>query len=252
MTELELYNRLCWGLMGLGVLTFVFALFFTAGYGRHGHTQGRFRCSNRLGWLIMETPAVFGMFAVLANGKHASQAPAWIFFTIWLVHYGYRTLVYPFRIAHVPRGMPLAIALTGCVFQSLNAYLNGRWISHLHDYDMSWFSDIRFIVGLLLFLVSLAGNLWSDEILLRLKRAAPDRYQIPRGGPYRWISSPNYLFEIMEWGGWALLTWSFAGAAFWLYTFANLAPRALAHHRWYHEKFPDYPPERKALIPGVL
>ena len=33
---------------------------------------------------------------------------------------------------------------------------------------------------------------------------------------------------------------------------ANLVPRALATHRWYRERFPDYPQDRKALIPFVL
>jgi hypothetical protein len=31
-----------------------------------------------------------------------------------------------------------------------------------------------------------------------------------------------------------------------------LGPRALANHRWYRETFPDYPPDRKALVPFVL
>ena len=35
------------------------------------------------------------------------------------------------------------------------------------------------------------------------------------------------------------------------YTFANLAPRAVSHRRWYRETFPDYPPSRKALVPWV-
>jgi 3-oxo-5-alpha-steroid 4-dehydrogenase 1 len=32
---------------------------------------------------------------------------------------------------------------------------------------------------------------------------------------------------------------------------ANLIPRAISTHRWYHEKFPDYPADRRVLIPGV-
>ncbi|NCX34980.1 MAG: hypothetical protein EBX23_06415, partial [Proteobacteria bacterium] len=29
-------------------------------------------------------------------------------------------------------------------------------------------------------------------------------------------------------------------------------PRALAHHKWYQEKFSDYPKSRKAIIPGII
>ena len=48
------------------------------------------------------------------------------------------------------------------------------------------------------------------------------------------------------------MTWSGAGLAFAIYSVANLAPRAFSNHRWYLEKFDDYPAERKALIPFVL
>ncbi|CAM9477090.1 unnamed protein product [Phaeothamnion confervicola] len=43
--------------------------------------------------------------------------------------------------------------------------------------------------------------------------------------------------------------WSLPGLAFAAYTFANTAPRAAQHHRWYRDKFKDYPLQRKAVIP---
>ena len=69
---------------------------------------------------------------------------------------------------------------------------------------------------------------------------------------FRYLSCPNCLGEMLEWCGWALATWSPAGLAFFLYAVANLAPRALANHRWYRRRFDDYPNRRKALIPGVV
>jgi protein-S-isoprenylcysteine O-methyltransferase Ste14 len=68
---------------------------------------------------------------------------------------------------------------------------------------------------------------------------------------FEWVSCPNYLGEIVAWAGWALATWSPAGLVFAVWTFANLAPRAWSHHRWYRSNFPEYPKERKALVPGV-
>ena len=73
-----------------------------------------------------------------------------------------------------------------------------------------------------------------------------------RGGAFELVSCPNYLGEILEWCGWALATWSWPGLAFALYTIANLAPRAVTHHRWYRETFPDYPPKRRALVPYLF
>ena len=50
----------------------------------------------------------------------------------------------------------------------------------------------------------------------------------------------------------AIATWSLAPVAFAIWTTANLAPRALSNHRWYRQQFPDYPSERRALVPYVL
>ena len=51
------------------------------------------------------------------------------------------------------------------------------------------------------------------------------------------------------WAGWSLATWSLAGFAILAVSAANLVPRALRNHRWYRERFPDYPPARTARVP---
>ena len=66
------------------------------------------------------------------------------------------------------------------------------------------------------------------------------------------MSCPNYLGECIEWLGFALMASTLASLAFFVFTVANLLPRALTHHRWYRSQFPGYPKERKALVPGVL
>ncbi|XP_059298253.1 steroid 5-alpha-reductase DET2 isoform X2 [Lycium ferocissimum] len=92
-------------------------------------------------------------------------------------------------------------------------------------------------------------NVWADGVLLGLKSEGVG-YKIPRSGLFEYVSSPNYLGEIVEWLGWALMTWSWAGLAFFVYTCANLVPRAVSNHKWYLEKFgEDYPKNRKAVFP---
>jgi 3-oxo-5-alpha-steroid 4-dehydrogenase 1 len=54
------------------------------------------------------------------------------------------------------------------------------------------------------------------------------------------------------WAGFALFTWGLPGVFILAVSIANLAPRALANHRWYLERFADYPRERRALIPWVF
>jgi len=55
-----------------------------------------------------------------------------------------------------------------------------------------------------------------------LRKKNKKEYSIPRGGLFELISSPNYFGEIIEWTGWAVLTWSLPGLAFAVFTFANL------------------------------
>lgn len=95
-------------------------------------------------------------------------------------------------------------------------------------------------------------NLRADARLRNLRRPGETGYRIPRGGMHEHVSSPNYLGEILEWRGWAVATWSLAGLAFACFTIANLAPCAVTNHRWYQERFPDYPKSRRALIPFVF
>ena len=88
--------------------------------------------------------------------------------------------------------------------------------------------------------------------LRKLRAPGETGYRIPHGGAFELVTAPNYLGEIIEWTGWAIASWSPAGLAFAVYTVANLAPRAVSHHRWCRERFPEYPARRKALVPFLL
>jgi len=136
-------------------------------------------------------------------------------------------------------------------FNLLNSYLQARWVSHYADYESDGWFWWRFAGGLAIFVSGMAANVTSDMVLLRLKSEGGG-YKIPRGGWFEMVSCPNYFGEVVEWLGWALMTWSWAGFGFFLYTCANLVPRARANHNWYLEKFgEDYPKNRKAVIPFV-
>jgi steroid 5-alpha reductase family enzyme len=138
------------------------------------------------------------------------------------------------------------------LYQMLGAGCYGRYLFQLsRSYPDDWMKDWRFLIGGSLFIIGYMINRSADTILRGLRETGQGEYGIPRQGMYRWISCPNYLGEIMIWVGWAVATWSVVGWAFAVWTMANLVPRAWAHHRWYQERFPDYPPRRKALLPGV-
>ena len=121
-----------------------------------------------------------------------------------------------------------------------------------HLGDSSWLWSPAFLAGSLLAVAGMVLTRQSDRILRSLRSAGGSGYQIPHGGLYRWVSCPNYLGEILQWAGFALAAGALPAIAFALYTTSNLLPRALASHRWYREQFPDYPAQRRALLPGLL
>lgn len=149
------------------------------------------------------------------------------------------------------------VMASGWVVTSLHGYLNGTWIASLGHYPTGWLADPRFLVGLALYAGSLALNIHSDAIVRNLRTreevaAGKKVYRIPTGGLFRYVTSPSYLTELTAWTGFAICTWSLAGVFIFAVSAANLVPRAFSTHRWYRERFPDYPTERKVLIPFLL
>lgn len=234
----------------------VFASLFyaVAPYGRHSRSGWGPTWPARTGWVVMELPAplAFGWFFAAGGGAGDAPGPlAWLFASLFLLHYGQRTFVFPLLMRARGRHNPVVTILLSMLFNVVNGSLNGWAVGRI---DRGWeaFSrDPLLWLGLALFVSGMAVNLHSDALLRRLRAPGETGYRIPRGGLFRWVSCPNYLGEIVEWTGWAIATGTAAGAAFALFTAANLVPRAVANHHWYRERFADYPPERRAWLPAL-
>ena len=238
--------------IGVAVATFVVLFFVSAPYGRHARSGWGPTISNRLGWILMEAPSPILFAIVYLRGPYAGSTVGLVLLALWELHYIHRAFIYPFTLRTQGKRMPAAVAAMAIGFNSVNATINASWISgRSGGYDASWLRDPRFIAGVALFLGGSALAKRSDAILRGLREAGTIGYSIPFGGGYRWVSSPNYLGEIVQWCGWAIATWSLPGLAFAAWTIANLAPRARSNHAWYRATFGDYPRERRALVPGV-
>lgn len=252
MSELELYRALSYGVMACGLIALVVLLFISAPYGRHARDGWGPKIPARVGWILMESPAVLLFLWVYLQGEHALALVPLTLCVLWQVHYVHRTFIFPFRIRASGKMMPLVVAAMAFGFQLVNAWTNARWLSQLGSYPALAEASPLFFVGVAVFLAGLAINLHADTVLLKLRAPGETGYRIPEGGLYRYITCPNYFGEILEWVGFAVASWSLSGVAFLVFTLANLVPRAVANHRWYLEKFPDYPSARRILVPGVF
>lgn len=239
----------------LAVVVFVVLHRVTAGYGmmynrRWGPTVG-----NRIGWILMETPSFVSMLLLWLLSPRAGHPALIVMASLFEIHYFQRSFIFPMLIRGHSR-MPLVIILMGVVFNLINTYMIGGWLFYVSPpdaYPASWLASPLFIAGTLIFIAGMAINLKSDNIIRHLRKPGDTRHYIPRGGMYRYVTSANYLGELTEWAGYALLTWSLGAAVFVIWTFANLAPRARSIHRRYLTEFGDeYAAlKRRYIIPFI-
>ena len=222
----------------------------TAPYGRHSKKREGALIGAKPGWVIMELPAVLVVTICFIISDRKTEIVPIVFILLWQLHYLQRTFIFPLLIRTGKSKWPISIVFYGFVFNVINGYLNGRYLFYFsQEYTVSWLTDPRFIIGVLVFIMGYVINLHSDYILRRLRKPGKTNYKIPRGGLFKYVSCPNYFGEFIEWVGWAIATWSLPGLAFAMFTFANLGQRAVSHYKWYKRNFPHYPKKRKAMIP---
>ncbi|XP_051868363.1 3-oxo-5-alpha-steroid 4-dehydrogenase 2-like [Pristis pectinata] len=197
----------------------------------------------KVGWGVQELPS----FVVPALLIYQSGSLDTLGSKLLLFLFFHRTWIY----GYLTRGRPVQIAfvLTSFLFCTLNGYLQGHNLLYCTKYEDSWTTDFRFLFGILLFLLGMAFNIHSDNLLRNLREPGDFSYKIPRGGLFEYVSAANYFGEIVEWFGYSIATWTYPAFAFAIFSALYLGAHALQRHRFYLEKFKEYPKSRKVLIP---
>lgn len=246
-----IYNYFLFLWTFLAVIVFVTLFFKDAPYGRYLTDQSSLTIPSRIGWIIMESPAVIGIFIFFYFFYGNSGLVEILFCLIWLVHYIHRSFIWPFRARLKGKQMTISVMVMALLFNLVNVTLQGIWIFILGEYSDQWLLSPIFMFGVIVFATGMMINIKSDNILMELREKEGEGYYIPNGFFFKFVSSPNYLGEIIEWLGWALLTMSPAGLVFLIWTIANLVPRAKSNHEWSKSNISNYPSERKRIIPYI-
>jgi hypothetical protein len=110
--------------------------------------------------------------------------------------------------------------------------------------------DLVFWAGAALFAVGELGNLYHHLLLARLRRTEQS-YFIPTGGLFGAVSAPHYLFELVAWLGFALMGRHLIFFIAFAVMAHYLTNRAAEVQAWYRAKFPEYPKDRRCILPGV-
>jgi len=247
-----IYNYILLPWLILAIISFLFLLKTNAPYGKFSNNKWGKLHNYKIGWFIQEiiSPLSFSYFFMIGSGE--KNIISWILFSIWVGHYINRSVFFPIRITNASK-IPTSVILSAIFFNLINGFINGYYLGHLADFtNTNYLYSYNFIIGIVIFLMGLFINITSDNILIKIK-ALNQGYKIPNGLFYKYVSCPNYLGEILEWLGFAIICWSFPAFLFLIWTIANLLPRALANHKWYKRKFKkEYPNKRKAIIPFII
>jgi len=252
MTEV-FFNEIsiAWAIVALTL--FPILLYIKQPYGRHTDKSWGLLIPNKFGWFIMEVPSPLLFSYIFLSGNNLANPVSVLIFSFWMIHYIHRTFIFPFKLHTRGKKIPILIVILGFFFNLVNAWLNAYFLGYISEgYELSWLSSPQFIIGVLLFFIGMIINIQSDYKLISLRKSSSNGYLVPSGGMFNYISCPNHFGEVIEWIGFAILSWNFASLSFAVWTIVNIMPRSLDHHKWYHAKFNDYPKKRKAVIPFLL
>ncbi|XP_004396322.1 polyprenal reductase [Callorhinus ursinus] len=115
------------------------------------------------------------------------------------------------------------------------------------------------ILGMLMFIWSSVHQYKCHVILGNLRKNKAGvvihcNHRIPFGDWFEYVSSPNYLAELMIYISMAV-TFGFHNLTWWLvvtYVFFSQALSAFLSHKFYKSKFVSYPKHRKAFLPFLF
>lgn len=245
-------------------------------------TTSTFNVPGRIGWATMEAPGFMTLLYLMYSlpkqeGIESLPFINWTMAALFTIHYTYRALISPLFLNPSMSPIHISVWASALSFQLINATCIGGWLGGYGPTTKEeWTgSAMRVELGLMIFGIGLLGNMYHDDELREIRRAAARNqkrkqeekgekangksvdkvYMVPENGLFRSVLFPHYLCEWVEWGGF----WMVGGLAcvparsFLVNEITAMLPRALSGKQWYIERFgKDKIGSRKAVIPGII
>lgn len=235
------FNLLLLSMTILAVVVFISLYFVDAGYGRFYNRKWGMPVNNKIGWVVMEAPVFVMMIVLWLTSNRVTD-----------VYEAGFSAVFPDSLfsAVVCFSVPIA-------GQWLHSYFggsNGRGFQSAECRDAGRLDFSRFACGLLSGFVALVTAVYhrNSNFLCgnghqsavgqhhpKPTKNGDNKHYLPKERMFKYVTSANYYGELLEWFGFAVLTWSWTGVVFVVWTFANLAPRAAKIHERYKRDFPE-------------
>ncbi|XP_041612704.1 3-oxo-5-alpha-steroid 4-dehydrogenase 2 isoform X2 [Vulpes vulpes] len=179
-------------LAAMGAL--VLCLAKPSGYGKYseGLTPAAPRLPARAAWFLQELPSFAVPAGILARQPRALLGqPATVLLGLFCAHYFHRTFIYSLLTRGRP--FPVVFLVRGFIFCAGNGLLQGYYLIYCAEYPAEWYMDVRFSLGIFLFILGMGINIHSDYILRQLRKPGEVTYRIPQGGLFTYVSGANFL-----------------------------------------------------------
>lgn len=175
----------------------------------------------------------------------------------WSGHYAKRLLETLFVHRFSKATMPLMNIFKNSGYYWGYGALVGYFVNH-PLYTPPMYGNAQVYTGLVMFLFNEYGNFVIHCALRDLRPAGTKERKIPypTSHPmtqlFRFVSCPNYTYEVGAWLSFAVMTQTLSVVLFILAGFYQMSVWAIGKHRNYRKEFKDYPKGRKAIIPFLL
>ena len=251
--DISTYHHVLWAMAFMGLFVFVTLYFVDAGYGKFRSNKWGYSINNKLGWVLMECPALIPIaYTIVAL---TPSALAILFMSLYALHYVYRSFIFPALLKGNSK-MPLAITAMGATFNFTNSTLLCASVvafpkesyTDICSYAGNW----NFWLGIVLFFMGMYTHMKADHTIRNLRKPGDTNHYLPKGGLFDYVTSANYFGELLEWTGFAILLCNPAAWMFVWWTAANLVPRAHAINKKYRAEFGnEQVGKRKRVIPFI-
>ncbi|KAL8818048.1 MAG: hypothetical protein Q9223_003234 [Gallowayella weberi] len=242
----------------------------------------RFNIPGKYAWAVMEAPGficvLYCMFTIPATeGIEILPTANWLMAALFSIHYIYRALISPLLLNPSMSPIHPIFVLSALSFQVINGISIGGYLAgYGPTTQRDWAgTTIRIQLGLMIFFMGFLGNMYHDDELREIRRAAARKqtrkaeaqgekskegkvnkvYEIPENGLFRLVLYPHFFCEWIEWCGfWVIGGWGCVPArTFLINEVTTMTPRALSGRRWYVARFgEDRVGTKKAVVPGLI
>jgi protein-S-isoprenylcysteine O-methyltransferase Ste14 len=244
-SDLNTFGILFYAVFGIFAVLLGFLDYFELWAMRYSKFRTEKGVPSRLGMFILYFLPVITATVFALPYLPSASLTQWLVYAAIMIHFLKRTYEVLFLHKYSGPIQPLTfviIVVTYALIAGLISALNAQAIPAV---------DALFVVGIVLFVIGQIGNFYHHKLLADLRKKE-DGYHIPRGGWFEKATCPHYFFELLAWVGILLLSRHLFTLLAFIAMFGYLTARSVKTRQWYRQRFPDYPAERKNMIPFLF